>query len=57
MQSSAYDFYKVVLRAVLLGSVCIVLAATVLAQEAVGKAGESQKPSTPGKAEFSPAPA
>jgi small-conductance mechanosensitive channel len=28
-----------------------------MAQEAVGKAGEPQKPSTPGKAEFSPAPA
>jgi small conductance mechanosensitive channel len=56
MQRLAYHCYKLVLRAVLLGSVCSVLTSSVMAQEAVGKAGEPQKLSVPGKEELSLAP-
>lgn len=48
--------YKLVLQAVLLGSVCSVLTLTAMAQEPVGKAGEPQKLSVPGKEELSLAP-
>jgi small conductance mechanosensitive channel len=45
------------LRAVLLGFVCCVLTSTVMAQDAVDKAGEAQKLTTPAKQEISLAPA
>ncbi len=54
---SAHRCYKLVLRAVLLGSVCSVPTSTVVAQEPVGKASELQKPSVSTKEELSPAPA
>ena len=57
VQRSAYRCYKLVLRAVLLGSVCSVLISAAMAQEPVGKAGEPQKLTAPAKEELSPAPA
>ena len=57
VQRSAYRCYKLVLRAVLLGSVCSVLISAAMAQEPVGKDGEPQKLTTPAKEELSPAPA
>lgn len=48
--------HRLVLRVVLLASVCSVLTSTVMAQEPVGKAAEPQKLSAPGKEELSPAP-
>ena len=57
VQRSAYSCYKLVLRAVLLCSVCGVLISAAMAQEPVGKAGEPQKLTAPAKEELSPAPA
>ncbi|MGH7874987.1 MAG: mechanosensitive ion channel protein MscS, partial [Candidatus Binatia bacterium] len=48
---------RLVLRAVLLASVCSVLTSTVMAQESVGKAGEPHKPSVSTHEDLSPAPA
>jgi small conductance mechanosensitive channel len=45
------------LRALLFGFVCCVLTSTVMAQDAVDKAGEEQKLTTPAKQELSLAPA
>lgn len=42
------------LRAVLLGSVCCVLTSTVMAQDAVDKAGEAQKLTAPAKVDVKP---
>lgn len=49
--------HNLILRAVLLGSVCCVLPLTVMAQEPVGKAGEAHKLTAPAKQELSLAPA
>ncbi len=57
MQRSPYHGYKLILRSLLLSSVCGALASTVVAQEPVGKAGELQKPSISTKEEISLAPA
>ena len=57
VQRSAHRCYKLVLRAVLLGSVCSVLISAAMAQEPVGKAGEPQKLTSPAKEKLSPAPA
>ena len=57
VQRSAYRCYKLVLRAVLIGSVCSVLISAAMAQEPVGKDGEPQKLTAPAKEELSPAPA
>ncbi len=56
MQRSTYH-YKLVLQAVLLGSVCSVLTSPVMAQEPGDKAGEPQKLSDPRKEELALAPA
>lgn len=55
MQRSTYHGYTLILRALLLSSVCSALTSTVVAQEPVGEAGEPQSVST--KEEISPAPA
>ena len=57
VQRLTYHCYKLLLRLLLLSSVCSVLTSTVVAQEPVGKAGELQKPSVSTKEELSPAPA
>ena len=57
VQRLTYHYYKLVLRAVLLGSVCSVLTSAVMAQEPGGKTGEPQKLSAPSKEDLSPAPA
>lgn len=57
MRQSAYRCYKLVMRAVLLGSVCSVMITSAMAQKLVGKAGEPHKLTAPAKEEFSPAPA
>lgn len=54
---SAYRCYKLILRAVLLVSVCSMLISAAMAQEPVGKAGEPQKLTAPAKEELSLAPA
>ncbi len=54
---SAHRCSKLVLRAVLLGSVCSVPNSTVVAQEPVSKVGEQQKPSASTEENLSPAPA
>ncbi len=51
------NIYKLILWAVLLGSVCSVLISAAMAQEPVGKAGEPQKLTAPAKEDLSPAPA
>ncbi|MDZ7622818.1 MAG: mechanosensitive ion channel family protein [Candidatus Competibacteraceae bacterium] len=57
MQRSIDLWYQRLLRAVLLGSLCSVLAVPVIAQELVDPASEPQKGLTPGKEELSLAPA
>lgn len=56
-QRSTNRWHQRLLRAVLLGSLCNVLAAPVIAQEPVDPASELQKGLTPGKEELSLAPA
>lgn len=57
MQRSIDRWHQRLPRAVLLGSLCSVLAVPVTAQEPVDPAGEPQKGLTPGKEELSLAPA
>jgi len=57
LQRSAYWRHKLVLRAVLLVAVYSLLTLAAMAQEPVGKAGESQKLTAPVKEELSSAPA
>ncbi len=57
MQRSPKHGYKLILRLLLLSSVCGSLASTVVAQEPVGNAGELQKPSISTNEEISLAPA
>ncbi len=57
MQRSIDRGYQRLLRAVLLGSLCSVLAVPVIAQEPLDPASEPQKGPTPGKEELSLAPA
>ena len=57
MQRSINRWHQRLLRAVLLGSLCSVLAVPVIAQEPVGPVSEPQKGLTPGKEELSLAPA
>lgn len=54
---SAQRCYKLVLPALLLGSLCSVPSATVVAQQPVSKVGELQKPSISTKEDLSLAPA
>ncbi len=57
MQRLTYHCYKLLLRLLLLSSVCSALTSTVVAQEPFGKASELQKPPVSTEKEISPAPA
>ncbi len=57
VQRSPLRHYRLLVRAVLIGSVWSVLTSTIVAQELVDNADEPQKVSAPSKAELSAAPA